>query len=329
MDDRFESLAELLRGHRVIIQTHDFPDPDAIATACGLSELLKWQGIDSKICYYGRIEKTNTKMAASILDIPIYNAEELTDLTEDDYVVTVDGQKDNSNFTDLSGTEVACIDHHPFVTEYQYRFLKHRIVGACASLITGWIMESGMPVSMELATLLLYGIKMDTRNFSSGVTHCDIKAFDFLIEKADMSRIYRLENSALDLSDLRAYGAAIENIAIYETVGFAYIPFECPDGLIASVSEFILSLSSVRISVVYANRSGGLKFSVRSENSKINAGKILHTALKDVGNGGGHATMAGGVVYPEYMRVFGDRHQTETIIRNRIMQIYRVMMEDS
>ncbi|MBO4323903.1 MAG: DHH family phosphoesterase [Lachnospiraceae bacterium] len=329
MDDRFDSLAELVKGHRVIIQTHDFPDPDAIATACGLHELLKWRGIDSEICYYGRIEKTNTKMAAGILDVPIYNAEELTDVTTEDYVITVDGQKDNSNFTDLKGTEVACIDHHPFVTTYQYRFLFHRIVGACASMITEWIKESGMPVSADLATLLLYGIKMDTRNFSAGVTHCDITAFDFLIEKADMSKIHRLENSALDLSDLRAYGAAIENIAIYDNVGFAYIPFECPDGLIAAVSEFILSLSSVRVSVVYANRSGGLKFSVRSENGKINAGRLLHTALKDIGNGGGHATMAGGVIYPEFKSQFMDRHQTETIIRNRIMQVYRVMMEDA
>lgn len=328
MDDRFDSLTELVKGHRVIIQTHDFPDPDAIATACGLHELLKWRGIDSQICYYGRIEKTNTKMAAGILDIPIYNADELTDVTADDYVITVDGQKDNSNFTDLKGTEVACIDHHPYVTTYRYNFLKHRIVGACASLITEWIMENEMPVSTELATLLLYGIKMDTRNFSAGVTHCDIKAFDFLIEKADMSQIHRLENSSLDLSDLRAYGAAIENIAIYDSVGFANIPFECPDGLIAAVSEFILSLSSVRVSIVYANRSGGLKFSVRSENSRINAGRLLHNALKDIGNGGGHATMAGGVVYPEFLRQFNDRHQRETIIRNRLMQAYRVMMED-
>lgn len=328
MDDRFSSLVEVLKGHRVIIQTHDFPDPDAIATAVGLKELLKWRGVESTICYYGRIEKTNTKMAASILDVDIFNAEELRDISENDYVITVDGQKDNSNFTELKGKEVACIDHHPFVTEYQYSFLKHRIVGACASLITEWIIEEGMPVGKDLATLLLYGIKMDTRNFCAGVTHCDIKAYDFLLEKADMSKLNRLENSALELTDLRAYGAAIENITIYETVGFAYIPFECPDGLIAAVSEFILSLSSVRVSVVYANRSGGLKFSVRSESSRINAGKLLHIALKDIGNGGGHATMAGGIVYPEYRSQFGDRAHAQTIIRNRIMQIYRVMMEE-
>ena len=34
-------LVELLRGHRTYIQTHNFPDPDAIASAFGLQHFLK------------------------------------------------------------------------------------------------------------------------------------------------------------------------------------------------------------------------------------------------------------------------------------------------
>ncbi len=325
--DSFQELVRLLRGRRVIIQTHDFPDPDAIASACGLKELLAFSGIPSEIAYFGRIEKINTKMILDVFELNIRNAEEFTDLTEEDYVITIDGQKDNSNFTDLTGTEVACIDHHPFVTEYEYPFLKHCITGACATIITRWIMEEGMPVSKELATVLLYGIKMDTRNFSAGVTHEDIVAFDFLNTLADNGIIYHLENSVLELSDLRAYGAAIENIAIFEEVGFSFIPFECPDGLIASVSEFILSLSSVSVAVVYAKRNGGLKFSVRSELPHLNAGKLLNLSLKKIGNGGGHMSMAGGIVFPERMYLLGDEHQTEGIIRERVMRVYHDMMK--
>ena len=327
--DSFQDLVRLLRGHRVIIQTHDFPDPDAIASACGLKELLKFAGLPSEIAYFGRIEKINTKMILDVFELDIRNAEDFTDLTEEDYIITIDGQKDNSNFTDLTGTEVACIDHHPFVTEYEYPFLKHCITGACATIITHWIMEEQMPVSKELATVLLYGIKMDTRNFSAGVTHDDIIAFDFLNARADTGIIYHLENSVLELSDLRAYGAAIENIAIYEEIGFSYIPFACPDGLIASVSEFILSLSSVRVAVVYANRNGGLKFSVRSEIPALNAGKMLNLSLKDIGNGGGHMSMAGGIIFPERMHLLGDEHQMEGTIRERVMRVYHMLMKEN
>lgn len=327
MKNEFEELVRLLRGHRVIIQTHDFPDPDAIATACGLKALLDWKGIPSEITYFGRIEKINTKLILDMFHIEIQNAEKLTDLSEEVYVVTVDGQKDNSNFTDLLGTEVACIDHHPLVTQYEYPFMKHCITGACATIVTRWIMESGMHISKELATILLYGIKMDTRYFSVGVTHEDILAFDFLNGIADNDYINNLENSVLELSDLRAYGAAIENITVFEEVGFSYIPFPCPDGLIASVSEFILSLAAVKVAIVYADRNGGLKFSVRSIKPGLNAGRLLNTALKGIGSGGGHIKMAGGVIFAERMPLLGDPHLRESVIRDRVMNAYHDMMK--
>ena len=326
--DSFQALADLLRGHRVIIQTHDFPDPDAIASACALKELLSYKGIPSEVMYFGKIEKINIKMILDMFDLDVKDAKEQKDLSADDYVVTVDGQKNNSNFTNLIGNEVACIDHHPFVTDHQYAFIRHEITGACASIITHWIMEEHMPVSKELATLLLYGIKMDTRNFSAGVTHYDITAFDFLNGIADIGQISHLDNSVLELSDLRAYGAAIESISIYDNVGFSYIPFSCPDGLIASVCEFILSLSSVQMAVVYAERNGGLKFSVRSEVPELNAGKLLHIALKGIGNGGGHMSMAGGLVYPDQRKTLGESRFMEAKIRDRILNAYHELSEE-
>ena len=40
----------------------------------------------------------------------------------------------------------------------------------------------------------------------------------------------------------------------------------------------------------------GIKLSVRSEVSKYDAGRITREALAGIGNGGGHAAMAGGFV---------------------------------
>ena len=40
----------------------------------------------------------------------------------------------------------------------------------------------------------------------------------------------------------------------------------------------------------------GIKISVRSERPTLDAGKIISKALKGIGSGGGHATMAGGFV---------------------------------
>ena len=51
-----EEVIASISTERVFIQTHNFPDPDAIACAYGLSELLKAKGIDAEICYKGSID---------------------------------------------------------------------------------------------------------------------------------------------------------------------------------------------------------------------------------------------------------------------------------
>ncbi len=328
MGNSFLDLVELLKGHRVFIQTHDFPDPDAIATAYGLQELLKWKGISSEICYFGSIDKINTKLLVEEYHMDIYKPTEIDRLSEEDYVITVDGQKDNSNFTDMTGAEVACIDHHPWSTQYTYQFVKHTICGACSSIITDWIIEAGMPVDRKLATILLYGLKMDTQSFSTGVTALDIKAFGFLNELADKAMLSFFENSELELSDLRAYGAAIENVTVYEDMGFSYIPFECPDGLIAAVAEFLLAISSVSIAVVYANRNGGLKFSARSVSPELNVGRLIHKSLSGIGNGGGHATMAGGIVFRESIELLGKGREIEYSIRDRFLKFEKIIKDE-
>ena len=110
------------------------------------------------------------------------------------------------------------------------------------------------------------------------------------------------------------------DIAVYGKMGFVHIPFDCPDGLIASVSNFILALDAVEIAVVYAERGRGLKFSVRSELSDINAGQLINLALRDIGNGGGHMTMAGGLVFAERMHVLGV--DPDVSVRRRFVETF-------
>ena len=54
-------LVELLKGHKSYIQTHNYPDPDAIASAYGLQYFLQQHGINALICYDCAAEKLSTK----------------------------------------------------------------------------------------------------------------------------------------------------------------------------------------------------------------------------------------------------------------------------
>lgn len=287
-----------LCGNRVVwIQTHNFPDPDAIASAFGLQELLSHYGITARICHEGEIDKLSSIKMLSTLNITIFSYQEIQNqMQPEDMIILVDCQKNTGNTTDFIGDEVAVIDHHPVYSDLQYEYSDIRTVGACASLISEYFKDSGVEPSKAAATALLYGIRMDTLRFSRGVSELDIAMFDYLFPYISQKKLQNLETNNMEFEDLQAYGTAIKNIRIYGTVGFSYIDFSCPDALVAILSDFLLSLVEVDVVVLYAKRSNGYKFSFRSERKDANAGEIARLGLEGWGSGGGHSVMAGGFV---------------------------------
>lgn len=290
-------LIEILRGKRVFIQTHNFPDPDAAASAYGLQIFLSRYGIESQIVYDGKISKISLLRMLEIFGIDMIHVNE-ADIHKSDSVVIVDAQKSNSNISECEGNVVACIDHHPTFVKKKYRYSDIRLVGACSSIIASYFCEEHEEISPELASALLYGIKIDTDDLARGVKDFDIDMYCTLYKIADKEMISSLIMNRIELNDLRAYGAAIQNIVVNQHIGFAEIPFDCPDSLIAMISDFLLDIDVVAMSVVYSRRRDGLKFSVRSKIPKlVNAGKLTQLSLESIGgSGGGHPTMAGGFI---------------------------------
>lgn len=313
----WKRLIDLLKGHDVFLQTHNFPDPDALSSAYGLQMFLKANGVKSTICYAGKIEKNSTKRMLEVFGMEAIHIDELSHMTEDDYIVTVDAQKYNSNITDFVGDEVACIDHHPTMIPCAYQYSDIRICGACCSIITDYFIQSNTAMDVNTATALLYGLKMDTDSFNRGVTDFDIEMYGYLHKLADNQKIISLYNNNMEIEDLQAYGEAIRNVQVYDNIGFAKISFDCPDALVAMISDFILGLDIVEFAVVYAQRDGGYKFSIRNETIAYHAGTITAKALEGLGGGGGHFAMAGGVISAEQMPLLGDDPDFE--IRKRFM----------
>lgn len=308
--DKINSLIKLLKeGRRVFIQTHNFPDPDAISSAFGLQQFLLKYDIDATICYVGSVDRFNTRKMMDTFGIEIYSYDDINDMKEEDYIVHIDCQKPNANTTDLPGNEIACIDHHPvFVEEDSYKYTDIRITGACASIIADYYKSTDTIMSVDVATALAYGIKMDTYDFVRGTTPLDMDMMSYIFNYADWDKLNSMYNSTIEFQDLKAYGAAIENIDVFDFVGFSYIPFECPNSLVAIISDFILSLDVVDVSIVYSINSDGIKFSVRSERHDVDAGRLIHRALRGIGSGGGHAAMAGGFVSQKELDKIGNHY---------------------
>lgn len=324
----WKALVDLLKGHKTYLQTHNFPDPDALASAYGMQQFLKYHGVETTICYEGTIDKLSTKRMLTEFDIEAFPYNEVeADMQEEDYIVTIDGQKYNSNFTDLPGNEVACIDHHPTYIDCEYKYKDVRIVGACSSLITEYFVKSNTPMDENTASVLIYGLRMDTASLTRGIAELDIDMFSYLYKCADNDKVMGFSINVMEMSDLKAYGAAIENISVINGIGFAHIPFECNDALIAMISDFILSLNEVNACIVYADREGGYKLSVRSIKEEIHSGKLTADALEGIGSGGGHAAMAGGIIYPEAAKNM--HNNIEDTVKGRFLKAIEISSKNA
>ncbi len=294
---KLDRIVENVSRPHVYIQTHNFPDPDAIACAFGLQYLLKHRSIDSTICYIGKIDRYSTVQMVKELGIEIINVNDITKMSELDEIILVDSQKGNMNIKDITGNEIICIDHHPMYEKYDYRFADIRNdVGACASMIAEYFFENNIEIPTNVATALIYGIKIDTANLSRGVSKLDLDMFYQVYNLCDKEILENLEHSVLQWDDLKAFAHVFDTIKVYDGICFADTGNNCPEALIATISDFVMSISDVKMSIIYSHKEDGVKLSVRCKTQDIDAGKVTERALKGIGSGGGHSHMAGGFV---------------------------------
>ena len=313
-------LLSIINTGRILIQTHDYPDPDAITSAFGLQYLLKHFGVETSICFKGFAERASVNNLVKEFSIPLLTPIETMAIQPTDKIILVDGQKLNANMTNLPGDEVACIDHHPIFKQVDYQYSDIRLVGACASIIADYFVKSKVKIPCNIATLLLYGLMVDTHSMTRGVADLDLDIFPMLYRSSDPERFTQLEAKSLEFSDLQAFGAAINNIRVYGRTGFASIPFSCPDALVAQVADFILSLVEVDIAIIHARREQGWKYSVRSVLPEVHSGYMLAEVMPPYGTGGGHARMAAGFIPKENIIQTGmDKAQFESMLEERFL----------
>ena len=238
---KLEEILSYIKGKNVYVQMHNFPDPDAIASAYGMKKLLEAEGITAEIVYKGSIEKTVTAKMVSLLNIDILEIKCAEELDKEREVIIVDAQKGNANIVDTHSDKTICIDHHPVYNTNKYVFEDIRPeVGACASIIASYYIENHVNIDMHMATALLYGIKVDTADMKRGVTQLDLDMFYKLYNMADHKVLNKLDTSVRQYDDLKAYAYAIANVDVHGDACFASTGDNCQESLIASICDFIM-----------------------------------------------------------------------------------------
>jgi nanoRNase/pAp phosphatase (c-di-AMP/oligoRNAs hydrolase) len=249
-----------------------------------------------------------------LFSIKLTLASEVETLGAEDWTVLVDGQKGNSNMTDLVTDEVAVIDHHEISGDSEYGLTDIRPeVGACSTIIAEYFVENAIPIPRLVATALLYGIFMDTDNLTRGVSELDINMFYHLYNLSDIGLITALKGNQISKEDLKDYANAFNTVEVYGEIGFLYLE-NGNDSLLGASSDIVVTIAGVNVVVAYSPREGGIKFSTRSINNRIKANGLVRHILEGVGFGGGHDSMAGGYLP---LKNFDSDKSLHTFVRHR------------
>ena len=295
----FSQLIERLKGlPRVVIQAHDFPDHDAVASAYALAYLLNQQGIETIQVYNGVIDRVSIHRMIEILAIPIVHASE-AGLRAEDILIVVDGCVGEKNVTDLTGEEVAVIDHHEVTPAAGLWYQDIRPdYGATATIMYEYYQQLGLTMPAAVATALQVGLNIDTANLTRGFCEADVEAFAFFHRIADQDLVNNICRNSLESSELPYYQHLISELRIDRGVATALMPTDCPKNLLGILGDFLIAVDSVDVSILACGRPETIQLSLRSERREVNVARLAQKVLVDteIGFGGGHAHMAGGVV---------------------------------
>ena len=130
-------LSDLLEFDDIVVQCHDNPDADAIASGFGVYSYLKAMGKNVRFIYSGNfiISKTNLKFMVDVLQIPIEYVKSL------DYrpqlLVTCDCIYGEGNVRRFEADTIASIDHHYLVDNNPPELNDVRQgVGSCSTIVS-------------------------------------------------------------------------------------------------------------------------------------------------------------------------------------------------
>ncbi len=292
-----ELIDSLKNEARVFIQPHDYPDPDAVTSAFGMQRLLAHFGIESHIVYNKLIERDSLKRIIQDLKIDIREAGSYG-MKAGEKIILVDGCKGNSNVTDLIGEEFACVDHHPVTAPEDVTFADIREeYGACATIIGSYYIELGVELPGDVATALMIGITRDTAMFTRGVTEFDLNVYSRCFVSADVDYVNSIVRNNICADDLGYYRHMLKNLKSSGGVAYCFFPDGCGQNLMGILADFVLSLVEIEFVMLCAANDDMVNISIRCENESWNAADVIRAFLEDRGFGGGHAEMAGGVIY--------------------------------
>ena len=298
--ERLEKLRQIVeRKKKVLILTHNNPDPDAIGAGWALSHLLKEElGVGSTFVYGGIITRAENRAMVRLLNIGIKPLE-MINIHNFSVVALVDTQPNAGNNSLPSSIEPAIvIDHHSLrKTSHRVEFADIRPqYGSCSTILTEYLVQAGLSFEKKVATALYYGIKSDTQDLGRDATEADYEATIRLYPRVLLKVLSQIEHPELSRDYYVLFDQALHDAVIFGDVILCDLGFLLKPDMVSLMADLLLRFSGVRWSFVMGGIDSRVIFSLRTKRHNQNAGLMAQRVVKGLGTAGGHGMIGGGQI---------------------------------
>ena len=294
---RFAALVgAFVRAERVVVLTHDNPDPDAIASSAGLAHIVQESvGIPAVVTFGGIIGRAENRALMDSVGVPFERIEGFEFLPGDAFAL-VDAQPGAGNNAVPEDARLAvCIDHHP-PREAPRRAVYHDVretYGACATMIVELLRAGGIEPGRPLATALFYGIQSETLDLGRETSGPDVEASVYLYPRTDPAALSRIRHARAPRALFRSLHEGLERAWHRDEVVFVPAGDLAYPDLVAQLADFFLRVQGVEWVVAIGRYRDDLLVSVRADRPRAHAGVWVREIVDGRGPAGGHGQMAG------------------------------------
>ena len=299
--DEFAAARDLLKkARRIVIFSHRGPDGDTVGANLALRRVLtkQWGKEVRSVCV-----DAPPRSSSFLPDFDSYLSE--LDLSWPDLLVSVDcGSSAMIAFGSTTPTlfdgsiPFINLDHHPSNDEFGTVNIVDAKAAAACQILYRFFVFCEAKIDRQIATALLHGLYYDTGSFMHSNTNPDVLqiASELLWKGADFKTIVKNQFHTMPVPQLRVYGCILERAHVNDKgVTVSTLNQDDFDSIGATADDttgaidYLNSIPDGKVAcLLYENRKGELKGSLRTRRDDINLSKLAGLL-----GGGGHAKASG------------------------------------
>jgi len=279
----------------LLILTHDYPDPDALASASGLLHLARAFGIEARAVYGGFVGRTENRLMLKLLRLPVHRLRP-TDLKRYRQVALVDTQPRfrNNPFPATRRATLVIDQHRPDVPSAADLALIDPDCGATCVIVAEALLMAGIDIPTRLSTALAYGILSDTLELYRAKRPDVVQTYLSVLQRSDMRTLAAIRNPARARQFFTTLERALRRAGAYRRVVVTHLGRVSGPDRVAQVADFLLTYQHVNWSLSTGRFMGNLHLSLRTKSANGQASDVLRDIVNHPSQAGGHGGMAGG-----------------------------------